>query len=181
MTSDHWPQRSFGIRQLFGRLSALTCVAVSSACGAFASKTVTAPEPVSGGLRFSSLAEGGAAFAGGVTIDGAAYTWGENYYGQLGDGTSAERNSPVPVAGGLKFSSLTMGAFYTCGLTIAGAAYCWGANWRGALGDGTTSPRDAPVAVKGGLRFKSLTAGNVQTCGLTNNGVAFCWGLKHQH
>lgn len=41
MTSDHWPRRSFGIRQLFGRLSALTFVAVSSACGAFASKTVT--------------------------------------------------------------------------------------------------------------------------------------------
>src|SRR5450830_1876304 len=135
MTTGHTSR--LRLRRLLTAFSAVACLAIGSACGGFESKTVTAPQPVSGELTFSSVTEGGGAYAGGLTNAGAAYAWGENYFGNLGDGTNANRNSPVPVTGGLRFRSLTMGAFHTCGLTGSDAAYCWGSNANGELGDGT--------------------------------------------
>jgi alpha-tubulin suppressor-like RCC1 family protein len=111
-----------------------------------------------------------------LSTAGAAYCWGDNTYGQLGDNTTTQRKTPTPVAGGLVFTSLTAGLYHTCGLTTAGAAYCWGNN-NGQLGDGTTTQRLTPVAVsQGGLVFASLTAGIYHTCGVTTGNAAYCWG-----
>jgi alpha-tubulin suppressor-like RCC1 family protein len=113
---------------------------------------------------------------------GAAYCWGVNDQGRLGDGTTTARTSPVPVSGGVVFVSLTAGATHTCGLDTAGHAWCWGNNGRSALGDGTTEvEQHVPVAVAaptGGspLTFSLLTAGWIHTCGLGTDGVAWCWG-----
>ena len=79
-------------RQLVA-IRALACMAIGSACGAFASRTVTAPQPVARERTLISLTEGGGAYAGGLTSGGAAYAWGENLYGNLGDGTNTDRNS----------------------------------------------------------------------------------------
>jgi alpha-tubulin suppressor-like RCC1 family protein len=114
----------------------------------------------------------------GLTNAGAAYCWGSNDGGQLGDGTTVSRLTPIAVQGGLAFLSLVTGDRHTCGLTSAGAAFCWGLNDFGQLGDGTTMQRLAPVAVQGGLVFTSLTAGNAHTCGLTTMGKAHCWGYN---
>ena len=90
----------------------------------------------------------------GLTAGGAAYCWGDNDYGEVGDGrvgngTGPSRGVilPVSVSGGLVFASLAPGFFYTCGLTAAGGAYCWGSNQYGQLGDGTTTDRSVPVPV----------------------------------
>ena len=83
----------------------------------------------------------------GVTSGGAAYCWGYNLYGQLGDGTTADRLSPVPVAGGVSFAAVSAGDIHTCGVTSGGAASCWGSNGYGQLGDGTTTDRSSPVLV----------------------------------
>jgi alpha-tubulin suppressor-like RCC1 family protein len=83
----------------------------------------------------------------GVTAAGAAYCWGNNYYGQLGDGTTTDRLSPGLVAGGVTFAAVSAGVVHTCGVTAAGAAYCWGVNGFGQLGDGTTIDRLTPVRV----------------------------------
>jgi len=82
----------------------------------------------------------------GITAAGA-YCWGWNLKGQLGDGTTIQRSTPVPVAGGMSFTSVGAGGFHSCGLTAAGAAYCWGGNSRGQLGDGTTDDRPTPTRV----------------------------------
>jgi len=112
---------------------------------------------------------------------GAAYCWGDNTFGQLGNGSTADSPVPVAVAGGLSFNALSAGGFppcsgvpcpagavgtsHTCGLTSNRAAYCWGAGY------GT-----APVAVPGGLSFSALAAGRYHTCGLTSADAAYCWG-----
>lgn len=73
----------------------------------------------------------------GVTNDDLAYCWGENYNGQLGDGTTSDHLTPVAVQGGLRFRNVTAGLDHTCGLTTGGRAYCWGAgsaaSWGTAL------------------------------------------------
>jgi alpha-tubulin suppressor-like RCC1 family protein/dipeptidyl aminopeptidase/acylaminoacyl peptidase len=112
----------------------------------------------------------------GVTISGAGYCWGQNDWGQLGDGTTIDRAIPVLVTGGLRFSSLRAGQFQTCGLTTSRAVYCWGHNFFGELGDGTTTERAIPAPVAGGLTFASISAGNHHTCGVATSGKAYCWG-----
>jgi uncharacterized protein YjdB len=110
----------------------------------------------------------------GVTVEGTAYCWGSNAYGQIGSGTGAA--TPTAVAGGLVFQSIASGPMYTCGVTDAGKAYCWGYNHFGQLGDGTTENRLTPVPVAGGLTFRSISGGDTHTCGLTTTGLAYCWG-----
>jgi alpha-tubulin suppressor-like RCC1 family protein len=63
-----------------------------------------------------------------MTASGAAYCWGDNYDGQLGNATATWPNSttPVAVSGGLSFQSVSAGFSHTCGLTTSGASYCWG-------------------------------------------------------
>jgi len=129
------------------------------------------------GLSFATVSAG-VDHTCGVTTAGAAYCWGNNGYGQLGDGTTTDRTSPEAVQGGLGFASVRLGAFYSCGVTTAGAAYCWGDNSTGQLGDGTTTSRTSPVAVTGGLSFAAVSAGLGHTCGVTTAGAAYCWGYN---
>ena len=105
-----------------------------------------------------------------------AFCWGDNSFGQLGDGSTTSSATPVPVSGGLSFTQLTTGSGHTCGLTAVGAAYCWGRNAEGQLGIGSTANSSVPVSVAGGLTLTALAAGSLHTCGLTSTGTAYCWG-----
>jgi serine/threonine protein kinase len=118
----------------------------------------------------------GKTHACGLVSGGHAVCWGDNRFGELGDGSSSTSSSaPVAVAGDLSFSELATGAAHTCGLA-GGKAYCWGRNKDGQVGDGSTTDRRKPVAVKGGKTFVALAAGSKHTCGITAAGQAFCWG-----
>jgi alpha-tubulin suppressor-like RCC1 family protein len=107
---------------------------------------------------------------------GAAWCWGWNQDGSIGDGTTTSRSTPVQVTGGLTFTSLTAGSVHICGLTSLGKAYCWGNG--GQVGDGTTIDRTVPTAVAGGLTFIQVAASGNHTCGLTAAGQAYCWGVN---
>ena len=106
------------------------------------------PVAVSVGINLTAVVAG-RRHSCGVTSAGAAYCWGENVYGQLGDGSTTNSLTPVVVAGGRTFTSLSPFSFHTCGLTTAGVAYCWGSNSNGELGDGTTTSSTVPVRVAG--------------------------------
>ena len=109
----------------------------------------TTPLPVSGGLVFGSVSAGRSHTCG-VATNGAVHCWGNNFYGQVGDGTGSDlRLVPTVVAGGLTFASVSVSWFHTCGLTTGGVGYCWGSNEFGQLGDGTHTDRPTPVLVLG--------------------------------
>jgi alpha-tubulin suppressor-like RCC1 family protein len=120
---------------------------------------------------------------------GAAYCWGDNRLGELGDGTSNSASVPVAVdtsglPGGGAFTQITAAFTHTCALAATGAAYCWGDNRFGELGDGSAAGSARPVAVDsaGALAGKTITqiaaAGTFHTCALDSAGAAFCWGLN---
>jgi alpha-tubulin suppressor-like RCC1 family protein len=100
------------------------------------------------GLRFRQVSAGGSHTCG-VTTDDLAYCWGLNDLGQLGDGTTKSRLTPVAVAGGHRFVRVDAGSLHTCAVTTSHRAFCWGNNSDGQLGDGTTQVRLRPVAVSG--------------------------------
>ncbi len=128
-------------------------------------------------LDFGEISAGNVRTCG-ITSYGAAFCWGLNNAGQLGDGTAATSTQPEAVGGGLVFRSIVAGGegTHTCGITTGGPAYCWGNNNVGQLGDGTTTSRSLPVAVAGGLMFTSLAVHATHTCGITDDGLAYCWG-----
>jgi alpha-tubulin suppressor-like RCC1 family protein len=158
-------------------------VLVSLAAGlcSLASAPQTALASAAGAASISAGGEHACAI-----VSGAAYCWGENFNGELGDGTNL--NSAVPVAvdtsgvlAGQTLIQITAGYEYTCALDSAGAAFCWGSDLYGQLGDGTTTNSNVPVAVSAGSvpagqTLTQITAGVVHTCALDTAGVAYCWG-----
>jgi alpha-tubulin suppressor-like RCC1 family protein len=98
-------------------------------------------------VALASLTAGGEHTCG-LTASGAAYCWGSNSNGQLGNGTIGGTNAAAaPVIGGLTFVALSAGGNHTCGVTPDGSIYCWGANASGQLGDGTQIDRATPTRV----------------------------------
>lgn len=139
----------------------------------------TTPVGIVGGLTLRSISVGSLAyFACGLTTAGAAYCWGYNDYGQLGNGTFVNSTTPAAVAGNLTFTSMSAGeGGHACAITTGGAAYCWGYNGSGQLGVPAVAYSSTPLAVSGGLTFASLSAGeNGQSCGVATGGVGYCWG-----
>ncbi|MBW3553056.1 MAG: hypothetical protein KY466_06085 [Gemmatimonadetes bacterium] len=150
-------------------------------CGSATSPCSTVPLAVAGGITFASTGDGPSpAHTCGIAPDGRAFCWGWNGNGQLGDGTTTNRDAPALVSGGLTWHSISTGGGFgnhTCAVTTSGSAYCWGLNERGQLGNGNRSPRATPDSVAGGIAFQSVSAGGGHTCGIrASDGAAFCWG-----
>lgn len=115
-----------------------------------------------------------------VTAGGGLQCWGDNRYGQLGDGTTAQRPTPVQVTGITSGVPTTPGAVaagtsHSCAI-VSGALRCWGLNTSGQLGDTTTTDRLTPVQVSGLTSgVTSVSAGLFHTCAV-QGGAAKCWG-----
>lgn len=108
--------------------------------------------------------------------DGAVSCWGENWSGQLGDGTYTGSLVPVAVTGITDAVSIAVGTGHTCVLLAGGAVSCWGHNGSGQLGDGTTTNRNVPGAVPGVVNAVSITAGAGHTCAVLIDTTVSCWG-----
>ena len=95
-----------------------------------------------------------------MTGSGAAWCWGENDAGQLGDGTLLNSIMPVAVSGlASGVNSIATGGVHSCAITSGGGVKCWGYNYNGQLGDGSWASTSTPVNVSG------LTSGVDRGCG----------------
>jgi len=122
-----------------------------------------------------------------AVADGAAYCWGDNSDGEVGDGTTTNRSTPTAVStagvlGGKTVTRVDVGANYACALAN-GAVYCWGSDGYAGLGNGAGGSSTTPVAVdtSGVLSGKTITsihAGWRSACAIATDGKAYCWGTS---
>jgi alpha-tubulin suppressor-like RCC1 family protein len=143
------------------------------------------PTPLAGDVVFKQLTVGGDV-ACGLDALGAAYCWGDGFFGTLGNGyagSGVHSVEPTRVTGGLTFTMVSAGGVHVCGLTADRQAYCWGNNFRGQLGNGEGGPSHdgipimaQPVRVTGSHRFVTLSTGAHHTCGIAVEGEVWCWG-----
>jgi alpha-tubulin suppressor-like RCC1 family protein len=113
-----------------------------------------------------------------VGDDGRVACWGEDTFGQLGDGRPSPRHGPpVEVTGLAEIRDVTSGYDHTCALDRGGSVACWGLDLSGQLGDGTDgdiSPSPVPVGAVSGVT--ELAAGQHHTCARRQAGSVACWG-----
>lgn len=114
-----------------------------------------------------------------LTNAGGVKCWGDNRYGQLGDGTTTSRTTPVDVTGltsGVEY--LYLSALSSCARLNSGAFKCWGNNQNGQLGDSTQIHRSTAVDVTITSNIRDLSLGESNTCALKSDSSAVCWGYN---
>ena len=118
----------------------------------------------------------GARHTCGWTETGNVWCWGENLYGQIGDGTSSNQPEPVQVTGLSGVVQVEAGAAHTCAVQASGGAWCWGQGNNGQLGDGNMMVRRNPVRVGDAVNVMNISAGAFHSCLVNASGYVHCWG-----
>ena len=192
------------IRHLLPRAVSRVVLAVATLAAfaaSVAAQDVAAP-------RFRVLSAGDH-FTCGLTVDGRAYCWGANYLAQLGTAEARSTCSddlvdaapcsrfPVPVAGRMKFVSVSAGSFHACAIDVEGAVWCWGDAEDGSLGvqpvpdlcpvngpmfgaNVLQQCAHSPVHVPLPGRFVAISSGANTSCALDDQGTAWCWGEERE-
>ncbi|NRA04556.1 MAG: chromosome condensation regulator RCC1 [Myxococcales bacterium] len=113
-----------------------------------------------------------------VTTGGAVLCWGDNLFGQGGDGSLTSNSVPTPVSGlSAGAVAVATGGLHTCALTTAGAVLCWGDNFFGQVGTAGLGDELTPVTVAGiGGPAQTITTGDSFSCALLVSGALRCWG-----
>ncbi|MFH1435756.1 MAG: hypothetical protein ABIJ56_08585, partial [Pseudomonadota bacterium] len=118
-----------------------------------------------------------------VLTGGALVCWGDNASGQLGDNTTTDRFTPVPVVGlPSGVAAVAGGLLHTCALLGSGAMKCWGSDAEGQLGNGEPKTDSlTPVDVTGlSSGVAAIAAGEKHTCAVSGDGVLRCWGKNNR-
>jgi alpha-tubulin suppressor-like RCC1 family protein/outer membrane protein OmpA-like peptidoglycan-associated protein len=153
---------------------------------------ISSPTALAVGKSHACAVSGGGSSAPG---SGKLYCWGDNQYGQLGNGTNVDSSLPVLVSDNGAFVNTSVaGVFagdnHTCAITLAptNRIFCWGYNNKGQLGDNTTVDKNLPAAVLGVFTstgtegsanfYPWATAGAEHTCAVStaNTNKIYCWG-----
>lgn len=150
----------------------------------------TSPMPVAGLPPVSGIAAGPSSTCA-VTKTGGVYCWGDNYDGELGNGTTSGpqtchgqqvcRYTPGAVIGVSDATSITNGSYAPCATVASGRIECWGGNYNGELGNGkvsnTPDPNAAPVV--GITNATAVSAGSGgSSCALLKTTAVMCWGAN---
>jgi alpha-tubulin suppressor-like RCC1 family protein len=133
------------------------------------------PTSVGGLTEVTAVAAGGN-FSLALRSDGTVVAWGENSHGQLGDGTTQNRNVPVPVSGLGEVVAIAAGRYFSLARLSDGKVVAWGRNNSGQLGNGTSEDSHTPVPVAGLSGVTAIAAGTGHSLALVEGGGVWAWG-----
>lgn len=139
------------------------------------------PVPVQGSLTNVKQIVSGQYHNAALKDDGTVWTWGNQKYGELGNGTVNEPNPiPVQVAGLQDIVQIASGQNHLVALKQDGTVWTWGRGLNGILGNGSTSSSSVPVQVEGLTGIKTVTAGSQHTLALGEDGRVWAWGINFE-
>jgi hypothetical protein len=124
----------------------------------------------------------GSNFSLALDASGQVYAWGANLFGQLGDGSTTNADSPVAVQlpNGVTVTSIAAGGDHALALDSNGDVYAWGSNFAGQLGNDSLTASDVPVPVSpptaGAVSYTAIAAGTAHSLAIATTGVAYAWG-----
>lgn len=138
---------------------------------------VTRPAAVAPGMTFTQVSVADRHLCA-LEAGGKAWCWGRNQAGQLGTGTSdtETHRTPLAVAGGLTFTSISASIARTCAVAADGKGYCWGLSFGVFPGEDTR--RTSPAQVMPGRTFTALESGSTHVCGIAGDGRTLCAGTN---
>lgn len=127
-------------------------------------------QTVAGGTNWKSVSCG-LYHTAAIKTDGTLWSWGDNTYGQLGDGTAASKSSPVQtITGGTNWKSAESGGYHSAAIKTDGTLWLWGESGNGQLGDDTTVPKSSPVqTISGGTNWRSIASGGFHTAAIRDD------------
>ena len=137
-------------------------------------------QTVSGGTNWKQVSFGNS-FVGAIKTDGTLWTWGYNFYGQLGNNDRTDRSSPVQtVAGGTNWKQVSSSnANSVAAIKTDGTLWTWGNNNAGQLGDNTIVDKSSPVqTVAGGTNWKQVSSSNA-CAAIKTDGTLWLWGANN--
>lgn len=120
-------------------------------------------------------------YACALTTDGRVLCWGRNDYGQLGNGSGGDQNTPVEATDlPDNIQAVAAGWYHACAVTSGGGAICWGNNQYGQVGNNTSGAKNVRPAGVYNLNsgVTEVTAGANHTCALMSNDEMKCWGYN---
>ena len=142
----------------------------------FNHRTTPAPVP---GLSGVAVIVAGYDHTLALKQDGTVWAWGNNSYGQVGDGTTVDRTTPVQVPGLSGVVALAAGYRHSLARRPDGTVWAWGGNFSGQLGDGTTIDRGTPAPVPGLTGLVAVVARARHSLALKQDGTIWAWGRNH--
>ena len=131
------------------------------------------------GLAGVEVVSAGGGHSCALKPSGQVLCWGDNRYGQLGDGSWVTSPVPVAVPGVSDAVAVSAGLRHSCAVRGAdGQVWCWGENFFGELGDNSHNSSSVPVRVAGVSGAVAVSAGEASTCATLTDGSVVCWGYN---
>ncbi len=113
-------------------------------------------------------------------MDGTLWAWGDNHFGQLGQGQTADRLRPARVPGGSGWKAIVAGEDFTLGLKTDGTLWAWGTNGYGQLGLGFADADSHPTPTQVGAdTWKAVAAGVYHALAIRADGTLWTWGYNY--
>ena len=135
------------------------------------------PVQVGTATNWTSVAAGGAHSLG-IKSDGTLWAWGSNSYGQLGDGTTTNRNAPVPVGTASSWTSVAVADEHSLAIKSDRTLWAWGRNNKGQLGDGSNTDRISAVQVGTAAIWTAVAARTDHSLAAQSDGSLWAWGAN---
>ncbi len=190
IASYHWIQTAGATVTINNANSAIANFFTPATVGASFTFQLTVTDP--GGLSstdtcivtinsngsFFKAISGGFSFSLAIKVDGTLWAWGSNAYGQLGDGTTADKMFLTQVGSDNDWASVAAGDYHALAIKTDGSLWAWGFNGNGQLGMGDTITRLVPTQVGTDNDWTAVDAGAYHSVGIKADGTLMAWGYN---